>query len=80
MSLSRFEGAVQQRIRMVWLCLLVSGLFLLWFSEFSEMGLAFDFWVSRQFFHGSGRFGENDTNNDGFLDNPKGKQLNITNR
>lgn len=39
-----------------------------------------DKWATSLLVHGSGRFGENDMNNDGFLDNPKGKQLNVTNR
>ena len=41
---------MQQRIRMVWLGLLVSGLFLLWFSEFSDWGHRLEFWVSGQFY------------------------------
>ncbi|WNM19161.1 TonB-dependent receptor plug domain-containing protein [Flavobacterium capsici] len=39
-----------------------------------------DKWATSLLVHGNGRFGENDMNNDGFLDNPKGKQLNVTNR
>lgn len=39
-----------------------------------------DKWSSSLFIHGSGRFSENDMNNDGFLDNPLAKQVNIMNR
>ena len=39
-----------------------------------------DKWATSLLVHGSGRFGENDSNSDGFLDNPKGKQLNVSNR
>ena len=41
---------MKQRIRVVWLGLLVSGLFLLWLSEFSTWGYRVGFWVSRQFY------------------------------
>lgn len=37
-------------------------------------------WASSLFIHGNTRVGKNDMNNDGFLDNPLGKQLNLTNR
>lgn len=39
-----------------------------------------DKWATSLLVHGSGRFGENDSNSDGFLDNPNGKQLNVSNR
>jgi outer membrane receptor for ferrienterochelin and colicin len=39
-----------------------------------------DKWATSLLVHGSGRFGHHDSNNDGFLDNPQGKQLNVTNR
>lgn len=39
-----------------------------------------DKWATSLLVHGSGRFGHHDNNNDGFLDNPQGKQLNVTNR
>ncbi|MGV9003212.1 TonB-dependent receptor plug domain-containing protein [Flavobacterium sp.] len=39
-----------------------------------------DKWATSLLVHGSGRFGKNDSNDDGFLDNPTGKQLNVTNR
>jgi membrane-associated PAP2 superfamily phosphatase len=42
--------AVKQRIRQVWLSLLISGLFLLWWSEFSDWGYRFEFWVSQHFY------------------------------
>ena len=44
------ETQTKRRIRAVWLGLLVSGLFLLWWSEFSSIGQRFEFWVSRQFY------------------------------
>lgn len=50
MSLSGFEVAAKQRIRVVWLGLLLSGVFLLWWSEFSDWGHRLEFWVSRQFY------------------------------
>ena len=50
MSLSGFEVAAKQRIRVVWLGLLLSGVFLLWLSEFSTWGYRVGFWVSRQFY------------------------------
>jgi outer membrane receptor for ferrienterochelin and colicins len=37
-------------------------------------------WATSLLIHGNGRFGHHDNNNDGFLDNPQGKQLNISNR
>ena len=37
-------------------------------------------WASSLFIHGNTRVGKNDMNNDGFLDNPLGKQINVTNR
>ncbi|MFM2213478.1 MAG: Vitamin transporter BtuB [Bacteroidota bacterium] len=39
-----------------------------------------DFWASSLFIHGNARVAKNDMNNDGFLDNPLGKQVNIANR
>jgi len=39
-----------------------------------------DKWSSSLFVHGNARVGKNDMNNDGFLDNPLGKQVNILNR
>ena len=39
-----------------------------------------DFWATSLFIHGNTRVAKNDMNNDGFLDNPLGKQVNITNR
>lgn len=45
-----FEQMVQRRIRLAWLALLISGVVLLWWSEFSRWGLAFEFWISRQFY------------------------------
>jgi outer membrane receptor for ferrienterochelin and colicins len=37
-------------------------------------------WASSLLIHGNTRIGKNDMNNDGFLDNPLGKQINLTNR
>lgn len=39
-----------------------------------------DKWSSSLFLHGNTRVAKNDMNNDGFLDNPLGKQINILNR
>jgi outer membrane receptor for ferrienterochelin and colicin len=39
-----------------------------------------DYWATSLFVHGNARVAKNDMNNDGFLDNPLGKQINITNR
>ena len=39
-----------------------------------------DKWATSLFVHGNARVAKNDMNDDGFLDNPLGKQLNITNR
>jgi len=39
-----------------------------------------DKWSSSLFVHGNARVGKNDMNDDGFLDNPLGKQLNVMNR
>jgi outer membrane receptor for ferrienterochelin and colicin len=39
-----------------------------------------DFWATSLFIHGNARVAKNDMNNDGFLDNPLGKQVNIANR
>ena len=39
-----------------------------------------DKWSSSLFVHGNTRIAKNDMNNDGFLDNPLGKQINILNR
>jgi outer membrane receptor for ferrienterochelin and colicins len=39
-----------------------------------------DKWSSTLFVHGNARVGKNDMNDDGFLDNPLGQQLNIMNR
>lgn len=44
------DPQIRQRIRTAWLGLLLSGLFLLWWSEFSSWGQAFEFWVSRHFY------------------------------
>ena len=46
----RSDAAVKSRIRLLWAILLISGLFLLWWSEFSNWGHRFEFWVSRQFY------------------------------
>lgn len=37
-------------------------------------------WSSSLFLHGNGRFSKNDMNDDGFLDNPLAKQVNVMNR
>ncbi len=50
MSQHLIEQTTRRRIRWAWLSLLVSGIFLLWWSEFSALGQAVDFWVSRQFY------------------------------
>jgi len=39
-----------------------------------------DYWATSLFIHGNTRVGKNDMNDDGFLDNPLGKQFNIVNR
>lgn len=39
-----------------------------------------DKWSSSLFVHGNGRFSKNDMNDDGFLDNPLAKQINVMNR
>lgn len=39
-----------------------------------------DKWSTSLFVHGNGRFSENDMNDDGFLDNPLSRQLNVMNR
>ena len=39
-----------------------------------------DYWATSLFIHGNTRVAKNDMNNDGFLDNPLGKQINVTNR
>lgn len=39
-----------------------------------------DLWATSLFIHGNTRVAKNDMNNDGFLDNPLGKQVNVTNR
>ena len=39
-----------------------------------------DKWATSLFIHGNARVAKNDMNDDGFLDNPLGKQVNITNR
>lgn len=39
-----------------------------------------DDWATSLFVHGNTRVAKNDMNNDGFLDNPLGKQINIANR
>ncbi|HQX03671.1 MAG: TonB-dependent receptor [Flavobacterium sp.] len=39
-----------------------------------------DKWATSLFLHGNTRISKNDMNNDGFLDNPLGKQINIINR
>ncbi len=50
MSHHLIEQTTRRRIRAAWLALLVSGIFLLWWSEFSSVGYALEFWVSRQFY------------------------------
>ena len=42
--------------------------------------LVSDKWATSLFVHGNTRIAKNDMNEDGFLDNPLGKQFNITNR
>lgn len=37
-------------------------------------------WSTSLFIHGNGRFAENDMNDDGFLDNPLARQINVMNR
>ena len=44
------DAIIQKRIRWIWLGLLVSGVFLLWWSEFSALGQRVEFWVSAQFY------------------------------
>lgn len=39
-----------------------------------------DKWATSLFVHGNTRVAKNDMNNDGFLDNPLGKQINVLNR
>lgn len=39
-----------------------------------------DKWSTSLFLHGNARVGKHDTNNDGFMDMPKGKQINVMNR
>lgn len=39
-----------------------------------------DKWATSLFVHGNARVAKNDMNNDGFLDNPLGKQINVLNR
>ncbi len=39
-----------------------------------------DKWATSLFVHGNSRFSKNDMNNDGFLDNPLGSQINVMNR
>ena len=39
-----------------------------------------DYWATSLFVHGNTRVSKNDMNDDGFLDNPLGKQFNIANR
>jgi outer membrane receptor for ferrienterochelin and colicin len=39
-----------------------------------------DYWSTSLFLHGNARVTKKDMNNDGFLDNPLGKQVNLTNR
>ncbi|MEC4003051.1 TonB-dependent receptor [Flavobacterium sp. SUN052] len=39
-----------------------------------------DHWASSLYLHGNTRVAKNDMNNDGFLDNPLGKQVNVVNR
>ncbi|MEY2630837.1 MAG: Vitamin transporter BtuB, partial [Bacteroidota bacterium] len=39
-----------------------------------------DKWATSLFVHGNARVSKNDMNNDGFMDNPLGKQLNVVNR
>jgi len=39
-----------------------------------------DYWATSFFVHGNARVAKNDMNDDGFLDNPLGKQINIANR
>ena len=39
-----------------------------------------DHWATSLYLHGNTRVAKNDMNNDGFLDNPLGKQVNVVNR
>lgn len=39
-----------------------------------------DKWATSLYLHGNARVAKNDMNNDGFLDNPLGKQVNVVNR
>lgn len=39
-----------------------------------------DHWATSLYLHGNTRVAKNDMNNDGFLDNPLGKQINLVNR
>ena len=39
-----------------------------------------DKWATSLFVHGNARVSKNDMNNDGFLDNPLGRQINVANR
>lgn len=39
-----------------------------------------DYWSTSMFVHANTRIAKNDMNDDGFLDNPLGKQINLTNR
>ena len=39
-----------------------------------------DYWSTSLFVHGNARISKNDMNDDGFLDNPLGKQINVANR
>jgi len=39
-----------------------------------------DHWATSLYLHGNTRVAKNDMNNDGFLDNPLGKQINVVNR
>ena len=39
-----------------------------------------DKWATSLFVHGNNRLSKNDMNNDGFLDNPLGNQINVMNR
>ena len=39
-----------------------------------------DYWATSLFIHGNARVAKNDMNDDGFLDNPLGKQINLANR
>jgi len=39
-----------------------------------------DYWATSLFVHGNARVAKNDMNDDGFLDNPIGKQVNVVNR